>query len=130
MKIRLFAVALLFAAVLGLTFGQGAYAKGNKMVAHLTGSTVYPNAKGKAAAKSSSEEKEFEVEVQHLKSLAGSRLTVFVDGNSVGTMRVSALGKANLNLNSNNGANVPAVASGTTVQIKTGGGTLVASGTF
>lgn len=130
MKTKMLAIAVLFAAVLALSFGQGVYAKGITTVAALSGSAAYPNAKGKAVSKVSAEEKEFQVEIENVKALAGKRLTVYVGGAPAGSMLVNAFGTARLNRNTNNGQTVPSVSSGTTVQVKTAAGKLVASGKF
>jgi hypothetical protein len=75
-------------------------------------------------------EQELEVEVEHLRGLAGSNLNVLVDGTLVGTMTVSSLGQAELHLNSRSGQSVPAVHTGSTVEITTQANARVASGTF
>ena len=55
---------------------------------------------------------------------------MFVGGKQVGTLRINRLGNGSLNLNSDRGDNVPAVKAGTTVRVRTAGGTLVVSGSF
>ncbi len=58
----------------------------------LHGSVSFPGATGHASSKTSSEERELEVEVQHVRALAGKRVNVFVNGTKWTSPRVSSLG--------------------------------------
>jgi hypothetical protein len=130
MKIRMFAIAALIAAVLLGGLSEGVLAKGIKTRIPLGASTSYPSAKGKATYKVDGGEREFQVEVENIKKLAGKSLRVSVNSANVGAMQVNALGEARLNLNTDNGQQVPMIAPGARVQVKTAGGVLVVSGTF
>jgi hypothetical protein len=96
----------------------------------LKGSVSFPNATGSAKSKVSSEEREFEVEVQHIKPLAGKRVDIFVNGVKFASPRVSSLGAFNVDHSTQRGQNVPRVHDGTTVRVRTLGGTLIAGGHF
>jgi hypothetical protein len=78
-------------------------------------------------------EREFEAEVEDARRLAGKTLRVYVNGAAIGTMQVSRLGAAELRRNSDEGDAVPAIAAGSTVEVKqrpADGGKLVVSGRF
>ncbi|MDX6551817.1 MAG: hypothetical protein QOH74_305 [Gaiellales bacterium] len=96
----------------------------------LKASDSYPNATGKAKYKKDGSNRELEVEVQHIRSLAGKRVNVFVNGNKIGSPLVSRLGNANLNRDTQRGQSVPNIVTGSSVTVKTLSGTLIASGTF
>jgi hypothetical protein len=130
MKLKWFVLAVLLAAVMLGGFHQGALAKGTKTVAVLTPGADYPHAKGKAVYKVNGSEREFQVEVENVKKLAGKSVQVIVNGTLVGSATVDSLGAARLNRNTDLGQTVPSIKSGDTVQIKTGAGKLVALGKF
>lgn len=130
MKLKLFVLAALLAAVMLGGFHQGALAKGIKTVAVLSPSAGFANAKGKAVYKVNGSEREFQVEVENVKKLAGKSVKIFVNGTQVGSAMVNSLGTARLNRNTDLGQAVPSIKAGDVVQIKTGGGTLVVSGKF
>jgi hypothetical protein len=60
----------------------------------LTPSAAYPAARGSAQYQAQGAQRQFQAEVEHIKSLAGSKVTVKVDGSVVGRPTVSALGRA------------------------------------
>ena len=93
----------------------------------LKASTAFPAAKGSAKFKATAEERQLEVEVEHLRRLAGTRVTFVVGGKKLGTARIGALGAAQLERRN---SAVPAVRAGTVVSVKTAGGTLIARGSF
>jgi len=64
--------------------------------------------------------------IEHIRRLAGTRVSFFVNSTKVGTSRVSALGEARVDRR----GNFPAVQSGTMIKVKTAGGRLIASGRF
>jgi|GEM_PF-1289605 len=112
-------------------FAPAAMAKGKTATKiRLAGSEFFPNGKGSAKIKIVKAKSEFQVEVEHVKSLAGQTLSVFVDGSQVGTIHVNGLGKGKLTLKSQRGDTVPTIQAGTTVEIKTDAGVLVASGQY
>jgi hypothetical protein len=96
----------------------------------LVGSRAYPLATGTSQYQSQPGQSEFQVEVEHIRSLAGKTIKVKVNGATVGSMKVSKQGIADLTLNSELGQNVPNIVSGSNVTVTTGGGTLIASGSF
>jgi len=132
MKTRMFLLAALVAAVLLGGYSQGAFAKGGgtKTRINLTAAAGYPTAKGKATYKVNGSEREFQVEVENIKQLAGKKVGIFVNGAQVGSAAVDALGAARLNLNSDLGNAVPAIKAGDKVEVRKSGGALVASGKF
>jgi len=105
-------------------------ANATDMKISLTGSAGFPNAKGTAKYRDRNGEQDFQVEVENVRSLAGKRLFVFVDGKQVGKMRISQLGTGRLNLNSGNGDTVPTIHAGSSVEVRTRSGALVVSGSF
>jgi len=98
--------------------------------AALHGSVSFPGATGHASSKTSAEERELEVEVQHVRALAGKRVNVFVNGIKWTTPRVSSLGAFNVQRSTERGQRVPRITNGSTVRVRTLGGTLIASGSF
>jgi hypothetical protein len=93
----------------------------------LKASKAFPAAKGSAKFKATAEERQLEVEVEHLRRLAGKRVTFVVGGKKLGTAKVSALGAAQIERRN---STVPAVRAGTAVSVKTAGGVLIARGSF
>ena len=91
---------------------------------------AFPAAKGSAKFKAKPGERELQVEVEHIRRLAGRRVVVVVGGAKLGTAKVSALGAARLSRNSELGQRVPQVSAGTVVKVRTGGGTTVVKGSF
>src|SRR4051812_10476842 len=87
MKTRMFLVAALIATVLVGGLSQGAFARGGGTTTRisLTPAAGFAAAKGKAEYKVNGSEREFQVEVENIKQLAGKTLGVFVNGNQVGT---------------------------------------------
>jgi predicted PilT family ATPase len=96
----------------------------------LHGSVSFPNATGKAVYKVNGTERELQIEVDHIKVLAGKHINVFVNGNKLASPLVSSLGTINVNRNTGKGQFVPTIKTGSTVRVRTLGGTLIASGTF
>ena len=103
-----------------------AQARGTTITATLHGAAAFPNATGSAKFKKDGAKRE----VEHVRSLAGKRLTVFVHGTKVGTMLVGGLGNAHLNRSTELGQAVPQVAAGNRVNVRTAAGALVATGKF
>jgi hypothetical protein len=107
-----------------------AEAKGTETIVTLNGSAKYPNAKGKAKYKVDGSEREFQVEVENVKALAGKTLYVYANVSKIGSFTVNNLGAGGLNRNTDKGQFVPFIKAGVTIQIKTAAGVLVASGHF
>ena len=91
---------------------------------------AFPAAKGAAKFKATAEERELQVEVEHIRRLAGMRVTFVVAGKTLGTARVNRFGAAEIERNSQRGQFVPAVQAGTAVKVKTAAGTLIVRGSF
>jgi hypothetical protein len=96
----------------------------------LHGSVSFPNATGTAVYKVNGTERELQIEVDHIKVLAGKHINVFVNGSKLASPLVSSLGTINVNRNTGKGQFVPTIKTGSTVRVRTLGGTLIASGTF
>ena len=95
--------------------------------ATLKGSAAYPNVKGNAKFQRDNGVRELEAEIEHAKVLAGTKVRFRVNGNVVGTATVNTLGRAQVN---RRGATVPAVSTGSKINVRKLNGALVASGTF
>jgi hypothetical protein len=93
-------------------------------------SSSFPAASGKAVSKVKGSERELQVEVEHIKSLAGKHVRVFVNGSLFASPLVSSLGAASVDRSTENGQSVPRIHAGSTVRVRTTGGTLIVSGTF
>jgi len=109
---------------------QTAEAKGIVTKIALRGSALFPAAFGTAKYKVDGAEREFQVEVENITSLAGQRLYVVVNGARVGSFVVTSLGTGRLIRNTTRGQNVPFITAGSTVRVKTGAGAVVVRGTF
>ena len=96
----------------------------------LKGSISFPGATGKATSKVNGSERELEIDVQHIRALAGKHVNVNVNGSRLASPLVSSLGHFSVNRNTGAGQHVPVIRAGSTVRIRTLGGTLIASGTF
>jgi len=59
-------------------------------------SKAYPNARSTAQYQQQPGQREIQIEVEHIRSLAGHRVLVFVKGTRIGTARVSRRGIADL----------------------------------
>ena len=92
----------------------------------LKSSVAFPGASGKAKLQNEGQ-RELEVEVEHVRRLAGKRVNFFVNSTKIGSARVSGLGAAQVN---RRGAGFPAINAGTRVSVKTAGGKLIVSGRF
>jgi hypothetical protein len=87
---------------------------------------TFPGASGKAKFQNQGQ-RELEIEVEHVRRLAGKRVNFFVNSTKVGSARVSGLGAAQIE---RRGASFPAINSGTRIKVKTAGGKLIVSGRF
>lgn len=126
-------LGVFMAALLLGTFmiAPAAHAKGGDAIRiTLNGSAQYANAKGTAKYKDRGGEREFQVELENVKSLAGKTVDVYANGAKVGSFKVTALGTGRFSRNSDLGQTVPAIRAGSSVQIKTRAGALIVSGSF
>jgi predicted PilT family ATPase len=96
----------------------------------LHGSVSFPNASGKAVSKVNGIERELQIEVEDINALAGKHVNVFVNGNKLASPLVNSFGVVRVNRNTDKGQFVPTIHTGSTVVVRTLGGTLIASGTF
>jgi hypothetical protein len=96
----------------------------------LKSGTAYPAASGTSQYQAQGTQRELQVEVDHLKTLAGKHVNVFVNGSRWASPAVSSLGVAQVDRNTDRGQSVPSVTHGSTVRIRTLGGTLIAAGTY
>ena len=78
----------------------------------------------------SGKHREFRVDLWSAGKLAGKTLTVYAGGHKIGTMTVASGGGCHLHHDTDDGQYVPTLSGGATVNVKTAGGTLVASGTL
>ena len=124
------AIAACLALVVVAAPAASAKGGGTTRAIALKGTISFPNATGKAVSKVNGNERELEVEVQHIRSLAGKRVNIFVNGNLWATPRVSALGQASVDRSTERGQRVPTIRSGSTVRARTLGGTLIVRGSF
>ena len=92
----------------------------------LKSSGAFPGASGKAKLQNEGQ-RELEIEVEHVRRLAGKRVNFFVNNTKVGSARVSGLGAAQVN---RRGASFPTINAGTRIKVKTAGGRLIVSGQF
>lgn len=90
----------------------------------------YPAAKGAAKYTVKAGQRELEVEVEHIRRLAGRQVVIVVAGSRLGTAKVSALGAAQVSRNTERGQRVPNVAPGTKVKVRTPTGATIVSGSF
>jgi hypothetical protein len=129
---RTFITALIACLALAVAFAPAASANGGgtTRTISLKGSVSFPNATGKAVSKVDGNEREFEVDVQHIKALAGKRVNVFVNGHLLATPKVNSLGHFTVNRNTNAGQSEPNIKAGSTVRVRTLGSTMIASGAF
>ena len=103
----------------------GKSGKGGTIIA-LKASSAFPSAKGKAKFQNEGQ-RELEIEVEHVRRLAGKRVSFFVNSTKVGSARVNGLGAAQVN---RRGASFPAINAGTRIKVKTAAGKLIVSGRF
>jgi hypothetical protein len=92
----------------------------------LKSSGAFPGASGKAKFQNEGQ-RELEIEVEHVRRLAGKRVSFFVNSTKVGSARVNGLGAAQVN---RRGASFPAINAGTRIKVKTAAGKLIVSGRF
>ena len=124
MKRMFIPLAIVALAALALA-APAVQAKGGTIIA-LKASSAFPGAKGKAKFQVEGQ-RELEIEVEHVRRLAGKRVNFFVNARKVGSKRVSGLGAAQINRRN---SSFPAIKSGTRISVKTAGGKLIVSGRF
>ena len=124
---RSWIVTGLLAALIGAaTLAPAAVeAKGGTRIV-LKASNAYPGAKGKAKFQVTGQ-RELEIEVEHVRRLAGKRVNFFVGSTRVGSARINGFGAAQIN---RRGSSFPTVRAGTVIKVKTARGATVVSGRF
>jgi predicted PilT family ATPase len=131
MRRTLLITALIALVAFAAALAPAAMAKGGgttRTIA-LHGSVSFPNASGKAVSKVNGTERE-QIEVEDINALAGKHVNVFVNGNKLASPLVNSFGVARVNRNTDKGQFVPTIHTGSSVVVRTLGGTLIASGTF
>ena len=129
--------ALISALVAGIAFvalAPAASASGGSTTTTrsiaLHGSISFPNATGTAVYKAGGGERELQIEVDHILVLRGKHVNVFVNGSKIASPLVSSLGQIHVSRSTDRGQSVPVITTGSTVRVRTLGGTLIAGGTF
>lgn len=93
-------------------------------------SSSYPTATGSAQYQAQTGQRDLQVEADHLKTPAGSRVTFYANGAKFGTGLVSSVGTAQIDRNTERGQKVPTINHGSTIAIRTAAGTLIARANF
>jgi hypothetical protein len=127
MRTRITITLLGALAALALVAVPAATAATNVHQATLKGSAAFPAVSGSAKYSVDNGIRQLEGEIQHAKSIAGTKVRFRVNGSIVGTASVSAAGTARIN---KSGGSIPAVSKGSTIRVTRVSGALVASGTF
>ena len=120
------AAALLLAVSVPTVLASG----GDATRIPLKASKAFPAAKGAAKFRARTGDRELEAEVEHVRRLAGKRVTFFVGGKKLGKAKVGALGAAHIERSTERGQAVPSVSKGTAVKVRTAGGVLIVKGSF
>jgi hypothetical protein len=133
LSLVLASTALVFSMALADQGKSGNDKPSGEIRINLVASKTFPSAKGYAKFKNRGDEREFEVELEHLNQLSSQRLAVCVNGSRVGSLNINSLGRGELNLNSESKEQVPAIAKNSRVQVHINNScsaALVASGQF
>jgi hypothetical protein len=125
MKRSLMIPVVLVALVAMAVMAPTVQAKGGTRIV-LNSSSGYAGASGKAKYQESGQ-RELEVELEHVRRLAGKRVSFYVNNTKIGSSVVSSLGAARVD---KLGSSFPAVQSGTMIKVKTAGGKTIVSGSF
>jgi hypothetical protein len=92
--------------------------------------SAYPQANGSAQYQSQPGQRDLQLEVQRIRSLTGNSVVFSAAGRRLGTAKVSNMGQADITRNTELGQNVPSIAHGSRVTVRTAAGVLIASGRF
>ena len=120
---------VLLGALLAVGTIASAAAAANRQIA-LKAGPAYPAARGSAQYQAQPGQRELQLEVEHIRSRAGKRVLVYINGAKLGRAPVSRRGVAELNRNTERGQRVPNIRSGAAVRVRTAHGALIVSGTF
>ena len=96
----------------------------------LKASASYPKATGSAQYQAQPGQREIQIEVQHIPSIAGKTVVYTVAGTTLGHAKVSRLGQADITHNTELRQKVPPITHGSTVTVRTATGVLIAYGRF
>jgi predicted PilT family ATPase len=91
---------------------------------------AHPRTTGTAQYQSQPGQRELQIEREHLRALAGKKVTFYANGSKFGTAKVSKRGIVQIDRNTERGQSVPHVVHGSTVTARTGTGALVSRGRF
>ena len=119
-------IPLTIVALAALALAAPAVQAKDGTIIALKASSAFPGAKGKAKFQTEGQ-RELEIEVEHVRRLAGQRVNFFVNAKKIGSKRINGLGAAQLD---RRGSTFPAIKAGTRISVKTAGGKLIASGRF
>jgi hypothetical protein len=125
MKRTIMIPAVLLALVAMAILAPAVEAKGGQRIV-LRPAGSFPAAKGSAKLQTAGQ-RELEVEVEHIRRLAGKRVSFWVNSTKIGSSRVSGLGAARID---RRGSSFPAVGTGTKITVKTAAGGKIVSGRF
>lgn len=120
------AAALLLAVSVPTVLASG----GDATRIALKATKSFPAAKGAAKFRAKAGQRELEAEVEHVRRLAGKRVSFYVGGKKLGTAKVGTLGAAHIARSTERGQAVPAVSPGTAVKVRTARGVLIVKGSF
>jgi hypothetical protein len=93
-------------------------------------SSAFPITTGSAQYQSQPGQQELQIEVGHLVKLAGQNVSFYANGAKFGVGKVSSLGIAQIDVNTELGQAVPSIGHGSIVAAATSSGVLIASGRF
>jgi hypothetical protein len=119
-------IPLTIVALAALALAAPAVQAKDGTIIALKASSAFPGAKGKAKFQNDGQ-RELEIEIEHVRRLAGKRVNFFVNARMIGSKRVNGLGAAQLD---RRGSTFPAIGSGTRISVRTAAGRLIASGRF
>jgi hypothetical protein len=85
----------------------------------LKGSRAYPTATGSAQYQSQPGQRELQLEVYRIRSLAGKSVVFYAGATKLGTRKVSATGIAQIDRNTELGQSVPTIVRGSTMSVRT-----------
>jgi hypothetical protein len=96
----------------------------------LKASVSYPKASGSAQYQAQPGQREIQIEVQHIPSMAGKTVVYSAAGITLGHGKVSRVGQADITHNTELRQTVPPISHGSTVTVRTASGALIVSGRF
>lgn len=125
---RIVAMTAAVGAMVLAVLAVPALAHGTELQAALHGSASYRNVRGHVDYERDSGHRDLHVEASNMGRLAGKTVPIYAGGVKVGTARVGQRGRCHFERSTEHGQSVPKLGAGSTVRMRTAGGTLVASG--